>query len=35
MTIKERAIALVAPATLKPGRYAPGDDLLAYLESLG
>ena len=35
MTIKERALALVAPATVKPGRYTPGDDLLAYLESLG
>ena len=35
MTIKERALALVAPASIKPGRYAPGDDVLAFLESLG
>jgi site-specific recombinase XerD len=35
MTIKERALALVAPATVKPGRYTPSDDVLAYLESLG
>ena len=35
MTIKERALALVAPTTVKPGRYAPGDNVLAYLDSLG
>lgn len=35
MTIKERALALVTPATVAPGRYAPTDDVLAYLESLG
>ena len=35
MTIKELALALVAPATVKPGRYTPGDDVLAYLEGLG
>jgi site-specific recombinase XerD len=35
MTIKERALALVTPASVKPGRYAPGDELLAYLDSLG
>lgn len=35
MTIKERALALVAPASVKPGRYTPGDDLLTYLDSLG
>lgn len=35
MTIKVRALELVAPATVKPGRYTPGDDVLAYLESLG
>ena len=31
MTIKERALALVAPATVKPGRYTPGDEVLAFL----
>jgi site-specific recombinase XerD len=35
ITIKERALALVAPASVKPGRYTPGDDLLTYLDSLG
>ena len=35
MTIKERALALVVPASVKPGRYTPGDDVLAFLESLG
>lgn len=35
MSIKERALALVAPASVKPGRYTPGDDVLAYLDSLG
>ncbi len=35
MTIKERALALVAPASVKPGRYTPDDDVLAFLESLG
>jgi hypothetical protein len=35
MSIKERGLTLVAPATVKPRRYAPGDDVLAYLESLG
>jgi len=35
MTIKERALALVVPVSVKPGRYAPGDDVLAFLESLG
>jgi integrase len=35
MTIKERALALVTPASVKPGRYTPGDELLAYLDSLG
>ena len=35
MTIKERALALVTPATVAPGRYAPTDDVLAYLDSLG
>lgn len=35
MTIKERALALVTPATVAPGRYTPSDDVLAYLDSLG
>ena len=35
MTIKERALALTTPATVTPGRYAPTDDVLAYLDSLG
>jgi integrase/recombinase XerC len=35
MTIKERALALVTPASVKPGHYTPGDDVLAFLESLG
>ncbi len=35
MTIKERALALVTPASVKPGRYTPADDVLAYLDSLG
>jgi site-specific recombinase XerD len=35
MTIKERALALLTPPTVKPGRYTPSDDVLAYLDSLG
>ena len=35
MTIKERALARVTPSSIKPGRYTPGDRLLAYLQSLG
>jgi site-specific recombinase XerD len=35
MTIKERALALVTPATVAPGRYTPTDDVLAYLDGLG
>jgi hypothetical protein len=35
MTITERALALVTPAAVAQGRYAPADDILAYLESLG
>ena len=35
MTIKERALALVAPTSVTPGRYTPTDDILAYLDSLG
>ena len=32
--IKERALALTTPATVKPGRYRPPDKVLAFLESL-
>jgi site-specific recombinase XerD len=35
MTIKERALALLTPPAVKPGRYIPSDDVLAYLDSLG
>ena len=35
MTIKQRALARVAPSSVKPDRYTPGDQLLAYLQSLG
>jgi hypothetical protein len=34
MTIKEKALARTTPTTSKPGRYQPGDHLLAFLESL-
>lgn len=34
MTIKERALARTAPASVKPGRYRPPDSLLAFLSSL-
>ncbi|MHB8508608.1 MAG: tyrosine-type recombinase/integrase [Candidatus Dormibacteria bacterium] len=34
LTIKERALALTAPADVKPGRYRPADTMLAFLESL-
>jgi len=34
LTIKERAIARIAPAGTRPGRYQPPDKLLAFLESL-
>jgi site-specific recombinase XerD len=34
MTIKERALALTTPASVRPGRYHPPDTLLAFLESL-
>jgi hypothetical protein len=32
--IKEKALALVTPADVKPGRYKPADATLAFLESL-
>jgi site-specific recombinase XerD len=35
MTIKERALALLPPPAVAPGRYKPTDDILAYLDSLG
>ena len=34
LAIKERALALVAPTDIKPGRYRPTDTLLAFLEGL-
>ncbi len=34
LAIKERALALVAPAAIPPGRYRPPDGLLAFLEAL-
>jgi site-specific recombinase XerD len=34
LTIKEKALALVTPADVKPGRYKPADATLAFLESL-
>ena len=34
LTIKERALALVAPANITPGRYKPPDSVLAFLEAL-
>jgi site-specific recombinase XerD len=34
MTIKEKALALVTPADVKPGRYKPPDSILAFLEGL-
>lgn len=34
LTIKERALALTTPASVKPGRYKPPDPVLAFLESL-
>jgi site-specific recombinase XerD len=34
LSIKERALALTTPATVKPGRYKPPDAILAFLESL-
>lgn len=34
ITIKEKALALTTPASVKPGRYRPTDKVLAFLESL-
>jgi hypothetical protein len=34
MTIKEKALALTAPVTVKAGRYRPTDKPLAFLDSL-
>ncbi len=34
LTIKERALALVAPTDVKPGRYRPTDAVIAFLEAL-
>ena len=34
LTIKEKALALVTPADVKPGRYRPADAVLAFLEGL-
>ena len=34
MTIKERALARTTPPHVKPGRYRPNDELLAFLEGL-
>jgi integrase/recombinase XerC len=35
MTIKDRALALVTPSSVTPGRYKPPDTVLAFLASLG
>jgi hypothetical protein len=35
MTIEERALTLLTPPAVMPGRYTPADDLLAYVENLG
>lgn len=34
ITIKEKALALTTPTSVKPGRYRPTDKVLAFLESL-
>ncbi len=34
LTIKERALAMTTPASVKPGRYKPADTLLTFLEDL-
>jgi hypothetical protein len=34
MTLKERALAKTTPPNIKPGRYQPPDQLLAWLQTL-
>ena len=34
MTLKEQALARIAPPTTMPGRYTPPDTVLAFLDSL-
>lgn len=34
MTIKQRALERMATANAAPGRYKPGDKLLAFLETM-
>lgn len=34
LNIKERALAMTAPSSVRPGRYRPPDTLLAFLENL-
>ena len=34
LALKERAIARTTPTGTRPGRYQPGDRLLAFLEAL-
>ena len=34
MKMKEKALAKITPANVKPGRYQPGDQLLAFLKNL-
>ena len=34
ISIKEKALALTTPASARPGRYHPSDNVLAFLESL-
>jgi site-specific recombinase XerD len=34
MDVKQRALALVTPAAVKPGRYKPPQDILAFLDGL-
>ncbi len=34
LTIKERALALLTPTSVPPGRYKPADPMLAFLEAL-